>query len=61
VEKEQIEKLEKFIGRLPEPEQKRVILVVGGKTLSWGDVLRELKSKGDLSSEIEKKLLERLE
>jgi hypothetical protein len=60
MEDERLERLERFIKSLPEPEQKRVILVVGSKTLSWEDILEELKRKGDLSLEIEKKLMERI-
>lgn len=61
MEEKKLKQLENFINeKIPETERKRVILVIEGKTLSWEDVLRELKSNGDLSSEIEKKLGERI-
>lgn len=59
MDEEKLDRLEKFIRRLPEPERKRAILVMGGRTLSWMDVLEELKTNGDLSSEIEKKLMDK--
>ena len=61
MEEKKLKRLENFINeKLPETERKRVILVIAGKALSWEDVLKELKSNGNLSSEIEKKLGERI-
>lgn len=60
MEKKRLERLEKFINHLPEPEQKRAIIVIDNKLLSWKDVLEELKSGGKLANKIEKKFEERL-
>ena len=46
MEEERLLRLEKFINRLPEQEQKRAILSVNGKLLNWKEVLIELK-KGE--------------
>ena len=55
-----LEKLETFIKTLPVPEQDRVILVIQDKSLSWIDVLEELKKGEGLATEIENKLKEKL-
>jgi len=60
MEQERLKRLEKFINHLPEPEQKRAIIVVDDKLFSWKAILEELKKGGDLANKIEKKFEERL-
>ena len=54
MEKSKLKILEKFVNeRLPEQEKDRVIIIVDKKSLTWKQMIEELKKDDDFSKKVE--------
>jgi len=54
MDEKKLKSLEKFVNeKLPEPERNRVIMIIDKKSLTWKQVIEELKKGGSFAKKIE--------
>ncbi|MDZ4226635.1 MAG: hypothetical protein U1B79_00825 [Candidatus Pacearchaeota archaeon] len=58
MEEKYVERISKFIEKLPEPEKTRPIISIDGKLLNWKQILEEFKNDGVLKERILNKIKE---